>query len=387
MRYLAIDYGGKRTGLALCDKDEMIASPIAVIENRSQVLHEILNIVKNEQVEAIILGFPFNMDGTEGPAAKGVREFAKELTGRTNIPIIFHDERLSSFEAGQKLAAADYTRKKKKKRLDAVAAAGILQSFLEKKHESAKPKLNIVIKDDYELLSHRVLELFVDIAREAIENKDVFYFAISGGNTPKRFFELLGRSQASLSLSWEKIHIFWVDERCVPPDSQQSNYKLAADTFLSKIGIRPENIHRIIGESPNLEAAANDYSVTIRKVFNIDADGIPVFDLIILGMGTDGHTASLFLASPALCEKEHLAVPVCLSGNKINRITLTVPVLLTASRLFVVVAGSDKAQALHNVFSDGPDTIQYPIRALWPAIDKITWLVDVEAARLVENCL
>lgn len=138
MRYLAIDYGGKRTGLALCDRSEMIASPIAVIENPALVIQKILAVIRDEHVETVVVGLPMNMDDTEGQAAKAVRVFAKELAARTAIPIIFHDERLSSFEAEGKLVAADLTRKKKKKRLDAVAAAAILQSFLDKKHEDAK---------------------------------------------------------------------------------------------------------------------------------------------------------------------------------------------------------------------------------------------------------
>jgi len=138
MRYLAIDYGSKRTGLALCDRLEMIASPIAVIEIPALVIQKILALIKDEQVETVVIGLPMNMDGTEGQAAKTVRAFAKELAAVTAIPIIFHDERLSSFEAEEKLAAADFTRKKKKKRLDAVAAAGILQSFLDQKHEGTK---------------------------------------------------------------------------------------------------------------------------------------------------------------------------------------------------------------------------------------------------------
>jgi putative Holliday junction resolvase len=138
MRYLAIDYGSKRTGLALCDRLEMIASPIAVIEIPALVIQKVFALIKDEQVETVVIGLPMNMDGTEGQAAKTVRAFAKELAAATAIPIIFHDERLSSFEAEEKLAAADFTRKKKKKRLDAVAAAGILQSFLDKKHEDAR---------------------------------------------------------------------------------------------------------------------------------------------------------------------------------------------------------------------------------------------------------
>ena len=385
MRYLAIDYGGKRTGLALCDKAEMIASPVAVIENKAQLMKEILNIVETEQVEAIVVGLPLNMDGSEGPAAKTVRSFARELAVHINIPIVFHDERLSSFEAEEKLAAADLTRKKKKKRLDAIAAAAILQSFLDKKHEEGKLKPNLVVANDYEELSRKAVEIFVQAARDSIADRGTFHTAISGGNTPKHFFELLAQRQDSLSLPWEKIHVFWVDERCVPPDSEQSNYKLAAEAFLSQVGIPSENVHRIAGESQDLNAAAQTYENTIRKVFEIGAEDVPVFDLIELGMGPDGHTASLFPNSPVLLEATRLAVPVYMTDGKLNRITLTVPVLQAASRLVVMVSGADKAQTLANVFSGDFDATRYPIRVLWPALNRIAWLVDTNAAQLLKN--
>jgi 6-phosphogluconolactonase len=384
MRYLAIDYGGKRTGLALCDGAEMIASPVAVIENKAQVIPEILSIIARENVEAVVVGLPLNMDGSEGPAVKAVRGFAKELAGHVSIPIIFHDERLSSFEAEEKLAAADFTRKKKKKRVDAVAAATILQSFLDKKHEAGKFRANIAVARNYEELSRKALDLFVEAAKTTINGKDVFFAAISGGNTPKRFFELIGESPESRGLSWDKIHIFWVDERCVPPGSEQSNYKLAAEAFLSKVSIPPENVHRIMGEAHDLEFAANAYENAIRKVFNIGTGDIPVFDLIILGIGADGHTASLFPNSKVISEARRLAAPVYPAGGNLNRITLTVPVLLGASRLIVMAAGQDKAETLHDVLSSEPDKTRYPIQALWPVLDKITWLLDATAASLLK---
>jgi 6-phosphogluconolactonase len=383
MRYLAIDYGGKRTGLALCDKAEMIASPLAVVENQSALIPRVLDVIRTEHIEGIILGLPLNMDGSEGRAARAVRDFAKELVSHVSISIIFQDERLSSFEAEEKLAATDFTRKKKKKRLDAVAAAAILQSFLDKKHESAKLKPNLVVASNYEALSHKALEFFVQSAHEAIEGRGVFRTAISGGNTPRRFFELLGQSQDGLNLRWNEIHLFWVDERCVPPNSQQSNYKLADDAFLSKVCIPVQKVHRIAGESEDLEAAASDYENTIRKVFDIGQDDIPVFDLIILGMGADGHIASLFPHSTVLFEKRRLAVPAYLRGGKVSRITLTVPVLLAATRILVLVSGDEKAETLYRVLSGEQNKMQYPIHSLWPILDKITWLADTEAAKLL----
>jgi putative Holliday junction resolvase len=136
MRYLAIDYGTKRTGLAICDAGETLASPLAVIESNQKLLTKIAEIVEAENVEAIVLGLPLNMDGTEGPQTKLVLKFADRLQAHLPIPVYLHDERLSSFAAEEKLAPANLTKGKQKKRLDAVAAAEILEAFLEQKRSA-----------------------------------------------------------------------------------------------------------------------------------------------------------------------------------------------------------------------------------------------------------
>ncbi len=133
MRYLAIDYGTKRTGLAICDSAETIASPLTVIQGQKELLKKIAKVVETENVNAVVLGLPLNMDGSEGFQTKLVLKFARQLKDYLNIPVHLQDERLSSFGAEEKLTSAIYTRKKKKKRLDAVAAAEILESFLEQK--------------------------------------------------------------------------------------------------------------------------------------------------------------------------------------------------------------------------------------------------------------
>ena len=134
MRYLAIDYGDKRTGLAICDVEETIVSPLTVIHGQKDLLKKIADIVEAEKVETVVLGLPLNMDDSQGPQSKRVLNFADLLKACINIPIHFQDERLSTFGAEEKLAAADFTRGKKKKRIDAVAAAQILETFLEQKH-------------------------------------------------------------------------------------------------------------------------------------------------------------------------------------------------------------------------------------------------------------
>ena len=133
MRYLAIDYGDKRTGLAICDQGETISSPLKTLETGKNLIDEIVAIIIEQNVAAVVIGLPLNMDGTEGPAVKNVRSFGSELKDCLDIPAYFHDERLSSFDAEQKLAG-QMTRKKKKARVDALAAAAILQSFLDSKH-------------------------------------------------------------------------------------------------------------------------------------------------------------------------------------------------------------------------------------------------------------
>lgn len=133
MRYLAIDYGTKRTGLAICDRGQTIASPLGIIQGQKELLKKIAEVVENENVEAIVLGLPLNMDNSEGPQTKLVLKFAERLKQHLHIPVHLQDERLSSFGAEEKLASANFTRGKKRKRLDAVAAAEILEAFLEQK--------------------------------------------------------------------------------------------------------------------------------------------------------------------------------------------------------------------------------------------------------------
>jgi putative holliday junction resolvase len=134
MRYLAIDFGNKRTGLAICDPSEKIVSPLAVIEGQKDLIKKITDTVKSENAESVVIGLPLNMDDSKGPQAERVIQFAKQLKNHLQVPIHFQDERLSSFSAEKKLAPAELTRKKKKKRLDAVAAAEILEAFLEQKN-------------------------------------------------------------------------------------------------------------------------------------------------------------------------------------------------------------------------------------------------------------
>jgi len=245
---------------------------------------------------------------------------------------------------------------------------------------TAKYKPNVEILSDPESLAERSVELFVCDAQKAIEAKNAFYVAISGGHTPRRFFEMLGSVPQATSLPWDKIQLFWVDERIVAPDSQWSNYKLAADSFLAKVAIPKQNIHPIPTGYSDIELAARCYEESIRGAFGLGEHQTPEFDLIVLGMGAEGHTGSLFPNSYARFDMESLACVVYVLDEDLNRITLTHPVLCAASHLAVLVSGKEKATILKEVLTSEPDEVRYPIHALWPILDRITWLVDREAA-------
>lgn len=247
----------------------------------------------------------------------------------------------------------------------------------------ARYKPNLEVIPDSEGLAHRSLGLFISEANKAIASKGVFYIAISGGNTPRRFYQLLGEDKRILQLPWDKIHLFWVDERYVPTESPYSNYKLAADSFLGKIPVPKENVHRICTESSDLQESARQYEGVIRRVFKLKENQIPQFDLMVLGMGPDGHTGSLFPNSYASFDTEDLACAVYVLGTGLARITVTHPVLCAASHLVVLVSGPEKAEILKAVLTSEPDEVRYPIHVLWPILNKITWLIDGDAARLL----
>jgi 6-phosphogluconolactonase len=247
--------------------------------------------------------------------------------------------------------------------------------------EQYKP--NIQKLPDAEALASRCLDLFITYVEQTVKEKNVFRLAIPGGRSPRRFFELLGLEKKSLSLPWDKIHLFWADERFVPHDSADSNYKLAADTFLTKVPIPKENIHPIPTDFTDLDSSAQQYEKTLRSFFQIKSGKVPKFDLIILGMGADGHIASLFANSNIRFDTEAIACAVRLPGRPINRITLSPSVIRTASRIVILVSDSEKAETLKQVFAGPPDTNRYPIHILWPVLDKVLWLIDSAAAKLL----
>jgi len=247
--------------------------------------------------------------------------------------------------------------------------------------EVSDSKLNIALVGSPEDLALTAFEVFMDDAAKAIESNGKFHVAVSGGHTPERLFELLGILPSAKIFAWDKVQMFWVDERCVPPEAEASNYGMAAHTFLDKVSIPPSNVHRVIGECNDYNRAVINYEQTICEVFKLAPGQKPAFDLIVLGMGADGHIASLYPNSYALFDTEDLVSAVYFMGNKCNRITLTHPVLCAAKHLMILVSGPEKAAILKEVLYHEPDEIKYPVHTLWAFLDKVTWVVDRQAGK------
>ena len=244
-------------------------------------------------------------------------------------------------------------------------------------------ELNITHVGTPEDLAATTLKMFIDSANEAIQTRGVFRVAVSGGHTPARFFELLGDTAEAGTIQWDHVELFWVDERCVPPDAEASNYRLAAETFLDKVPIGADNVHRVPGECDDYARAVRMYADIIRRVFNLGPGQMPEFDLIMLGMGADGHVGSLFRDSYAHFDTEALVSAVYFAGSDYSRITLTHPVLCAASKLIILVCGPEKADILRDVMQGEQDEVKYPVHTLWPVLGKVTWIVDNQAGKYI----
>jgi 6-phosphogluconolactonase len=215
------------------------------------------------------------------------------------------------------------------------------------------------------------------LASKAVNAKGSFCVALSGGSTPKALYSLLASSQAPV-LPWEQTCVFFGDERFVPPDHPDSNFRMANEALLSKVPLRPENVFRVPTEIGDAETAARHYQETIQNYFVLSPGRFPRFDLILLGLGPDGHTASLFPGTAALEEKERLAVANWVEKFKTYRITFTYPVIDNAACVAFLVSGKDKAEILREVLEN--EQADLPAQKVSPSDGKLLWLVDRAAA-------
>jgi 6-phosphogluconolactonase len=222
-------------------------------------------------------------------------------------------------------------------------------------------------------------EEVVRTANEAVAQRGRFTIALAGGSTPKSLYNLLA-TNARTTLPWDRMFFFWGDERHVPPTDPESNYRTAEEAMLSKIPVAAGNVFRIKTENPDASAAAADYEQTLKKFFTLEPGQFPSFDLILLGMGPDGHTASLFPGTAALQEKSRLVVANWVEKMKTHRITLTLPVLNAGRCVTFLVSGTDKATVLRAVLEENVPPEQYPAKLVKPNDGKLIWLIDRGAA-------
>lgn len=236
---------------------------------------------------------------------------------------------------------------------------------------------------DAESLAQAGAEHFVTLAQAAIAARGCFAVALSGGSTPRGLYARLATEELAAQVDWSCVYVFWGDERCVPPDHHDSNYLMARQTLLDHLPVPPENVHRIRGELEPEEAAA-EYERTLRTFFFLPSEKpIPRFDLVLLGMGDDGHTASLFPGSAALHERRRWVATQYVGKLQVWRVTLTPIIINAAAHVTFLVSGAGKAERLHQVLTGPYQPDLLPAQIIKPDGGRLLWLVDAAAAALL----
>lgn len=240
----------------------------------------------------------------------------------------------------------------------------------------------ITVVPDAKAIAAEAAERVAVAARRAIAERGRFSIALSGGSTPKALYALLAGEPYRSRIDWSKVHVLFGDERAVPPDHQDSNYKMASEALLAKVPIPGDNVYRMKGElGERADEAAREYGLMLKEEF---PHGL---DVVLLGMGGDGHTASIFPGSKAVAEKEHRVVGYFAensSTGKSWRITMTAPFINEAREVMVLLAGADKAARLREVLEGPQEPDRLPIQLINPVLGKMTWIIDVAAAGMDE---
>ena len=249
-------------------------------------------------------------------------------------------------------------------------------------------KAEVEIVADAQELGRVAAEVFVRAAHDAVAQKGVFSVALAGGSTPKSLYTLLESDEEHYrtQLPWNRMHFFWGDERHLPPDHFESNYRMAYEAMLAKVPVPAGNVHRIKSEIEDASRAAHDYEQTLREFFSLAEGEMPRFDLVLLGMGPDGHVASIFPGSDVINEESRLVVAPFVRQLNCYRITLTLPVLNHAAFVVFMVSGANKAGALRAVLENDNKRDPLPAKLISPNTEgRLLWLVDEQAACLLQR--
>jgi 6-phosphogluconolactonase len=243
---------------------------------------------------------------------------------------------------------------------------------------------DVRILANFDAVARRAAQEFVQAATQAVTAKGVFSVALSGGSTPKALYSLLANDAAlRAQLPWDKMSVYFGDERSVGPDDADSNFRMANEAMLSKVPLKPEQVFRIKGEYKETERAAQEYEQALRASFKIGEGQFPRFDLVLLGMGNEGHTASLFPGTKALHETKRLVLSNWVGKLYTNRITLTAPAINNAARVMFLITGADKALALKGVLEGSYEPDQLPAQMIQPPNGQLLWLVDTIAGGML----
>ena len=235
-------------------------------------------------------------------------------------------------------------------------------------------------------IARRAAADVVRIAGDAVAARGAFTIALSGGWTPKVLYALLAEHPSLRnSLPWDKMKVFFGDERHVGPGHADSNFQMATDAMLSKVPLRPDQVHRIKGEYPDTAQAAAEYEEVMRREFGLQAGAFPRFDLILLGMGSEGHTLSLFPGTKALNETQRIVTSNWVGKLCADRVTLTAPAANNAANVIFMITGADKACALKSVLEGPHEPDQLPAQMIQPANGNISWLVDEAAGSMLSK--
>ena len=243
----------------------------------------------------------------------------------------------------------------------------------------------IEIFPDVSAIAQKAAALYVDAAQQAARERGVFRVAMAGGSTPKSLHALLTAEPFRSQLPWDKMQIFFGDERHVPPDHADSNFRMVSETFVSKSPLKPEQVFRIKAELQDTEKAAFDYEQTLRTQFTLKHGELPRFDLMLLGMGNEGHTLSLFPGTTALRDNGRLVVRTWVGKLYTERITCTAPVANNSAAVLFMIAGADKAPALKAVLEGPYEPDQLPSQLIKPANGKLCFLVDSAAGEMLSK--
>ena len=242
----------------------------------------------------------------------------------------------------------------------------------------------IRILPDGAAIARRAAQEFVQAAASAVRERGSFNVVLSGGSTPKALYRLLVNDPALRSqVPWDKIRLFFGDERHVPPDHPDSNFRMATEAMISKSPLKPEQVTRIKGDYPDADRAALEYEKDLREYFKLKDGEYPRFDLVLAGMGNEGHTLSLFPGTKALHADTRIVVRNWVGKLCTERITLTAPAASNAARIIFMVTGADKALALKGVLEGPYEPEQLPAQLLQPKNGKLLWLVDAAAGSML----